>query len=47
MDTSIQKGEDTNEDVTDRIKVGLLKWKDAYDVLCDNKILLRLEGKIL
>ncbi|WP_317593309.1 hypothetical protein, partial [Lactiplantibacillus plantarum] len=41
----IQKDGEINEDVTHRIKVGWLKWRNASRVLCDGKIPLKLKGK--
>ena len=35
-----------DEDVTHRIKVGWLKWREATGVLCDKKVPLNLKGKL-
>ena len=34
------------DDIKYRIRVGWQKWKNAYGVLCDKKILVRLKGKV-
>ena len=41
----IQKDGEIHEDVTHRIKVGWLKWRNASGVLCDSKIPLKLKEK--
>ncbi|GKG38225.1 hypothetical protein Tco_0457448, partial [Tanacetum coccineum] len=34
-----------DEDITNRIKTGWVKWKAAFGVLCDRRIPLKLKGK--
>jgi hypothetical protein len=41
----LQKNEDIDEDVSHKIKVGWLKWRQASDVLCDPRMPLKLKGK--
>jgi hypothetical protein len=41
----LQKNEDINKDVSHRIKVGWLKWRQASGVLCDPRVPLKLKGK--
>ena len=41
----IQKDGKIHENVTHRIKVGWLKWRNASRVLCDGKIPLKMKGK--
>jgi hypothetical protein len=36
---------DIDEDVSHRIKVGWLKWRKAFGVLCDPMVPLKLKGK--
>ena len=43
----IQKNEEIHENVTHRIKADWLKWRNALGVLCDGKISLKLEKKII
>ena len=45
FESIIQKGQEINEDVTHKIKVGWLKWKSASSVLCDSTIPPKLKGK--
>jgi hypothetical protein len=39
------KNGDIDDDVSHRIKVGWLKWRQASDVLCDPRVALKLKGK--
>jgi hypothetical protein len=41
----LQKNGDIDEDVSHRIKVGWLKWRQASGVLCDLRVLIKLKGK--
>nr|XP_009595294.1 uncharacterized protein LOC104091623 [Nicotiana tomentosiformis] len=41
----IQSNGEIDEDVTQRIGAGRMKWKLASDVLCDKKVPPRLKGK--
>jgi hypothetical protein len=41
----LQKNEDIDKDVSHRIKVGWLKWRQASSVLCDPRVPLKLKGK--
>jgi hypothetical protein len=41
----LQKDEDIDEDLSHRINVGWLKWRQASDVLCDPRVPLKLKGK--
>jgi hypothetical protein len=40
-----QKNGDIDEDVSHRIKVGWLKWRQASGVLCEPRVLLKLKDK--
>jgi acetone carboxylase gamma subunit len=35
----------THEDVSHRIRAGLLKWRQTSDILCDKKVPNKLKGK--
>ena len=41
----LQKDGDIDEDVSHRIKVGWLKWRQASGVLCDKRVPQKLKGK--
>jgi hypothetical protein len=41
----LQKNGDIDEDVSHRIKVGWLKWRQASAVLCDPRVSLKLKDK--
>jgi hypothetical protein len=41
----LQKNVDIDEDVSHRIKVGWLKWRQTSGVLCDPRVPLKLKGK--
>jgi hypothetical protein len=45
LGSMLQKNEDIDEDVSHRIKVGWLKWRQASGVLCDPRVPLKLKGK--
>jgi hypothetical protein len=45
LGSMLQKNVDIDEDVSHRIKVGWLKWRQASDVLCDLRVPLKLKGK--
>jgi hypothetical protein len=45
MGSMLQKNGDIDEDVSHKIKVGWLKWRQASDVLCDPRVPLKLKGK--
>jgi hypothetical protein len=44
LGSMLQKNEDI-DDVSHRIKVGGLKWRQAYAVLCDPRVPLKLKDK--
>jgi hypothetical protein len=41
----LQKDGDIDEDVSHRIKVGWLKWRQCSGVLCDLRVSLKVKGK--
>jgi hypothetical protein len=41
----LQKDGDIDEEVSHRIKVDWLKWRQAFSVLCDPRVPLKLKGK--
>jgi hypothetical protein len=41
----LQKDGDIDEDVSHRIKVVWLKWRQAFGVLCDPRVPLKLKRK--
>jgi hypothetical protein len=41
----LQKDGDIDEDVSHKIKVGWLKWRQASDVLCNSRLPLKLKVK--
>ena len=41
----LQKNVDIDEDVSHRIKVGWLKWRQVSGVLCDPRVPLKVKGK--
>ena len=41
----LQRDGDIDEDVSHRIKVGWIKWRQASDVLCDKRVPQKLKGK--
>jgi hypothetical protein len=45
LGSMLQKNEDIDEDVSHRIKVSWLKWRQASGVLCDPRVPLKLKGK--
>jgi hypothetical protein len=45
LGSMLQKNGDIDEDVSHRIKVGWLKWHQAFGVLCDPRVPLKLKGK--
>jgi hypothetical protein len=45
LGSMLQKNGDIDEDVSHRIKAGWLKWRQAFDVLCDPMVSLKLKGK--
>jgi hypothetical protein len=46
LGSRFQKNGDIDEDVSHRIKVGWLKWCQAFGVLCDPRVPLKLKGKL-
>ena len=42
----IQKNGDTDEDISQRIRVGWQKWKSASEVLCDKRVPMGLKGEV-
>jgi hypothetical protein len=45
LGSMLQKDGDIDEDLSHRIKVGWLKWRQASSVLCDPRVPLKLKGK--
>jgi hypothetical protein len=45
LGSMLQKNGDIDEDVSHRIKIGWLKWRQASGVLCDPRVPLKLKGK--
>jgi hypothetical protein len=45
LGSMLQKNSDIDEDVSHRIKVSWLKWRQASGVLCDPRVPLNLRGK--
>jgi hypothetical protein len=45
LGSMLQKNRDINKDVSHRIKVDWLKWRQASDVLCDPRVPLKLKDK--
>jgi hypothetical protein len=41
----LQSDREINEDVSHRIRAGWVKWRQAYDILCDKKVQNKLKGK--
>jgi hypothetical protein len=46
LGSMLQKNGDIDEDISNRIKAGWLKWRQASDVLCDPRVPLKLKGKL-
>jgi hypothetical protein len=45
LGSMLQKDGNIDEDLSHRIKVSWLKWRQASDVLCDPRVPLKLKGK--
>jgi hypothetical protein len=45
LGSMLQKDENIDEDLSHRIKVGWLKWRQASSVLCDPRVPLKLKVK--
>jgi hypothetical protein len=45
LGSMLQKDGDIDEDISHRIKVGWLMWRQASYVLCDPRVTLKLKGK--
>jgi hypothetical protein len=45
LGSMLQKNDDIDQDVSHRIKVGWLKWRQVSGVLCDPRVPLKLKGK--
>jgi hypothetical protein len=45
LGSMVWKNGDIDEDVSHRIKTGWLKWRQAFDVLCDFTVPLNLKCK--
>jgi hypothetical protein len=45
LGSMFQKNGDVDEDVSHKIKIGGLKWRQASGVLCDRMVPLKLKGK--
>jgi hypothetical protein len=45
LGSMLQKNRDIDEDVSHRIKVGWLKWRQVSDLLCDPRVPLKLKVK--
>jgi hypothetical protein len=46
LGSMLEKDGDIDEDVSHRIKAGWLKWRQAFGVLCDPRVPLKLIGKL-
>jgi hypothetical protein len=42
----LQSDRGINEDVSHKIRAGLVKWRQTFDILCNNKVLNKLKDKI-
>jgi hypothetical protein len=45
LGSMLQKDGDIDEDLSHKIKAGWLKWRQAFSVLCDPRVPLKLKGK--
>ena len=45
LGSMLQKDGDIDADVSHRIKVGWIKWRQASDILCDKRVPQKLKGK--
>jgi hypothetical protein len=45
LGSMLQKDEDIDEDLSHRIKVGWLKWRQTSGVLCDPRVPVKLKDK--
>ena len=45
LGSMLRKDGDINEDVSHRIKVGWMKWRQASGILCDKKVPQKLKGR--
>ena len=45
LESMLQRDGDIDEDVSPRIKVGWMKWRQASSVLCDKRVPQKLKGK--
>jgi hypothetical protein len=45
LGSMLQKNGDIDEDVSHRIKADWLKWRQAFDILCDPRVPLKLKDK--
>jgi hypothetical protein len=45
LGSMLQKDGDIDEDISHRIKTGCLKWRQAFGVLCDPRVPLKLKSK--
>jgi hypothetical protein len=45
LGSMLQKDGDIDEDLSHRIKIGWLKWRQASGVLCDPRVPLKLKDK--
>jgi hypothetical protein len=42
----LQSDREIDENVSHRIRAGLMKWRQAYDILCDKKVPNKLKDKL-
>ena len=47
LGSMLQRDRDIDEDVSHRIKAGLMKWRQASSVLCDKRVPQKLKGKFI
>jgi hypothetical protein len=45
LGSMLQRDGDIDDDVSHRIKVGWMKWYQAFGVLCDKRVAQKLKGK--
>jgi hypothetical protein len=45
LGSMLQKDKDIDANICHRIKVGWMKWRQAYGILCDKRVPQKLKGK--
>jgi hypothetical protein len=45
LESMLQSDGEIDEDVSHRIRAGWVKWRQAYDILCDKMVPNKLKGK--